>query len=103
MLWQFHRHEIAIVVGMISRQIHLVQQFSLRHLEHSHVSVTKKRSTPLSFINNNISQRLHAISLPFTDCALNEATMNGCKFCTYGSVIDIFSSVQDEHNYKIFF
>ena len=40
----------------------------------------KKRSTPLSFINVDISQRLQAISLPFTDCALNEATMNECKF-----------------------
>ena len=29
----------------------------------------KKRSTPLSFINVDISQRLQAISLPFTDCA----------------------------------
>ena len=49
----------------------------------SHVSVTKKRSTPLSFINADISQRLQAMSLPFTDCALNEATMNGCKFCFF--------------------
>ena len=47
----------------------------------SHVSVTIKRSTPLYFINLDISQRLQAISLPFTDCALNEATMNECKFC----------------------
>ena len=31
---------------------------------------------PLSFINVDISQHLQAISLPFTDCALNEATMN---------------------------
>ena len=45
----------------------------------THVSATKKRSTPLSFINVDISQRLQAISLAFTDCALNEATMNECK------------------------
>ena len=31
-----------------------------------HVSVTKMRSTTLSFINVDISQRLQAISLPFT-------------------------------------
>ena len=49
----------------------------------SHVSVTKKRSTPLSFINVDISQRLQAISLSFTDSALNEATMNECKFCFF--------------------
>ena len=41
----------------------------------------KKWSTPLSFINVDISQRLQAISLPFTDCDLNEATMNEFKFC----------------------
>ena len=35
---------------------------------------------PLSFINVCISQRLQAISLPFTDCVLNEAAMNGCTF-----------------------
>ena len=74
---------IAIDVGMISRPIHLVliQQFSLHHLEpcFSH----RKRSMPLSFINVDISQRLQAISLPFTDCALNEATMNGCIFCLF--------------------
>ena len=46
----------------------------------SHISVTNKRSTPLSFIDVNISQRLQAISSPFTDCALNEATINGCTF-----------------------
>ena len=40
----------------------------------------KKMSTPLSFINVDISQRLQAISLPFTDCALNEATINECNF-----------------------
>ena len=64
----------------IPRQIHLVliQQFSLRHLEHKAMFQSqKKRSTPLSFINVDISQRLQAISLPFTDCALSEATMNG--------------------------
>ena len=51
----------------------------------SHVSVTKKRSTPLSFINADISQRLQAISLPFTDCVWsnNEATMNECKCCFF--------------------
>ena len=43
----------------------------------SHVSVThKKRSTPLSFINVDISQRLQAISLHFNYCAIN-----GCTFC----------------------
>ena len=86
MLQQFHRHVIVIDVGMISRQIHLVliQQFSLRHLEHkSYVSVTKKRSMSLSFINVDVSQCLQAISLPFTDCSLNEATMNGCNFCFF--------------------
>ena len=35
------------------------------------------------FINVDISQRLQAISLPFTDCALNEATMNACKFFVF--------------------
>ena len=43
----------------------------------------KKRSTPLSFINIDISQRLQAISLLVTDCALNETTMNGCPFCFF--------------------
>ena len=33
------------------------------------------------FYNVDISQRLQAISLPFADCAVNEATMNGCSFC----------------------
>ena len=28
-------------------------------------------------------KHLHAISLPFTDCALNEAAMNGCTFCFF--------------------
>ena len=40
----------------------------------------KNHAFSLSFINVGISQRLQAISLPFTDCALNEATMNGCFF-----------------------
>ena len=31
---------------------------------------------PLSFINDYISQRLQAISLPIAECASNEATMN---------------------------
>ena len=41
---------------------------------------SQKRSTPLSSRNVDISQRLQAISLPFTDCALNEATTNECIF-----------------------
>ena len=45
--------------------------------------MSQKRSTPLSFINVDISQRLQAISLSFTNCALNEATMNECKFCFF--------------------
>ena len=58
----------------------LIQQFLPRHLctksSFSHI----KRSTPLSFINVDISQRLHVIQLPYTDYALNESTMNGCAF-----------------------
>ena len=49
----------------------------------SHVSVKKKRSMPLSFINVVVSQSLQAISLSFTYCVLNEATMNGCTFCLF--------------------
>ena len=49
----------------------------------------KKRLTPLSFINVDISQRLQSISLPFTDCALNEATMNKCKFCFFFLHLDL--------------
>ena len=37
----------------------------------------------IKVINVDISQRLQAISLPFTDCALNEATMNECKLCFF--------------------
>ena len=39
----------------------------------------KNHAFSLSFINVGIS-RLQAISFPFTECALNEATMNGCFF-----------------------
>ena len=57
--------------------------FALTPLTLIHVSVTKNRSTPLSFINVDISQRLQAISLPFPDCGLNEATINECIFCFF--------------------
>ena len=42
--------------------------------------LTQKEVNAIIFTNVDISQRLQAISLPFTDCALNEATMNECKF-----------------------
>ena len=50
---------------------------------------------PLSFINAYISQRLQAISLLFTDCALNEATMNGCTFVLSMENGHIWSGVLD--------
>ena len=56
----------------------------------------KKRSTPLSFINVDISQRLQAISLPFTDCALNEATMNGCTFVSSFLHLDLNGDCMDD-------
>ena len=60
--------------------ISLSKHCSAFALVHSGVPHIKKRSTPLSFINVDILQRLQAITLPFTDCALNETTMNECKF-----------------------
>ena len=76
----------------------LVQQSLLRHLVF--VSVTKKRSTPLSFINVDISQRLQAISLPFTDCALNEATMNKANFVSSFLHLDLNDDgVEDDIQY----
>ena len=72
---------------MISRQIHLVliQHYYFRFFTMSNKPCFshKKRSTPLSFINGDISQRLQSISLLFTVCALNEATMNECTFCFF--------------------
>ena len=44
---------------------------------------------PLSSINVDISQRLQTISLPITDCALDEATMNECKFCFFLFHLDL--------------
>ena len=41
----------------------------------------------------DISQRLQAISLPFTDCALNEASMNECKFWLSISRSSIFLEI----------
>ena len=60
----------------------------------------KKRSTPLSFINVDISQRLQAISFPFTDCALNEATMNEGNFFSSFLHLDLNDDgVEDDIQY----
>ena len=44
---------------------------------------SQREVNAIIFLNVDISQRLQAISLPFTDRALNEATMNECKFCFF--------------------
>ena len=58
-------------------------------------------STPLSFIDVDISQRILAISLPFTDCALNEATMNGCIFSSFFHLDMNDDGVEDMSNVYI--
>ena len=55
--------------------------FALSPCALSHVSLTNKRSMPFCLIYVDISLRLQAISLPISDCALNDATMNRCAFC----------------------
>ena len=56
---------------------------SLRHLEHQAMFQSHNEVIAIIFINVDISQGLQAISLPFTDCAFNEATMNGCTICFF--------------------
>ena len=57
---------------------------------------SQKRSTPLSFINVDISQRLQAILLPFNDCALNEATMHA-NFVSSFLQLDLYDDgVEDD-------
>ena len=57
--------------------------FSFDTLSTKPCFIEEKKSMPLSFMYIDVSQRLDAISLPFTDCALNEATTNGCLFCFF--------------------
>ena len=44
---------------------------------------------PLFLIYVDISQRLRAIDDHFIDCALNEATMNGCTLCFFLLYLDL--------------
>ena len=55
----------------------------------------KKRSTPLSFINVDISKRLQAISLPFTDCAMCSVH---CAMCSYEFFPRNYTVFRKDHN-----
>ena len=50
---------------------------------------SQKEVNAIIFINVDISQGLQAISLPFTDCALNEVIMNGCTFSFFLLCLDL--------------